>query len=158
MSITIGVDPGMSGAIAMVDSYGVLVDVHDMPVVGGLVSAHAIVDLEEWEMCERFGKVVIEDVHSMPKQGVASSFGFGRSKGVVEGVFAGLGISISYVSPAKWKKQLGLSADKSTCRRRAIELWPSKAKLFARVKDDGRAEAALIAYWWLQHGQIGGIK
>lgn len=157
MSITIGVDPGMSGAIALVDSYGVLVDVHDMPVVGGLVSAHAIVGLEEWKMGS-FDKVVIEDVHSMPKQGVASSFGFGRSKGVVEGVFAGLGISISYVAPVKWKRQLGLSADKGVCRRRAIELWPGRAQLFARVKDDGRAEAALIAYWWLQHGQIGGAK
>lgn len=156
MSITIGVDPGMSGAIALVDSYGVLVEVHDMPVVGGLVSAHGIINLvDDWDVC---GKVVIEDVHSMPKQGVASSFGFGRSKGVVEGVFAGLDISTSYVAPATWKRKLGLSADKGTCRRRAIELWPHHAKAFARVKDDGRAEAALIAYWWLQHGQIGGAK
>jgi hypothetical protein len=56
------------------------------------------------------------------------------------------------VSPAKWKKALGLSADKGASRRRAIELWPERAQWFARVKDDGRAEAALIAYWWLQHG------
>lgn len=155
MSITVGIDPGLTGAIALVDSYGVLVDAYDMPVVGGLVSAHAIVDLEGW--CEHdFGTVVIEDVHSMPKQGVASSFGFGRSKGVVEGVFAAQRLPIVYVSPQKWKKALGLTSDKGASRRRAIELWPAKGtKLFARVKDDGRAEAALIAYWWLQHGQIG---
>jgi crossover junction endodeoxyribonuclease RuvC len=158
MSIIVGVDPGMSGAIALIDSYGALIDAYDMPVVGGLVSAHGIVELEGWDE-NSFGMVVIEDVHSMPKQGVASSFGFGRSKGVVEGVFAALGMPIAYVSPQKWKKALGLSSDKGVCRRRAIELWPAKgAKLFARVKDDGRAEAALIAYWWLRHGQIGGTK
>lgn len=161
MSITIGVDPGMSGAIALLSNLGSIVYVHDMPVVGGLVSAHGI--LEALSSCAvsvhpDSTNVVIEDVHSMPKQGVASSFGFGRSKGVVEGVFAGLGMPITYVSPAKWKKQLGLSADKGVCRRRAIELWPSRVELFTRVKDDGRAEAALIAYWWLQHGQIGGAK
>lgn len=160
MTIAIGVDPGISGAIALLDEHGALIEVRDMPVVGGLVSAHGIVDLLEWQIRKHDDRAnaVIEDVHSMPKQGVASSFGFGRSKGVVEGVIAGLSVSIVYVSPAKWKKALGLSADKGVCRRRAIELWPGDAQLFKRVKDDGRAEAALIAYWWLQHGRIGGAK
>ena len=43
---------------------------------------------------------------------------------------------------------LGLSADKGVSRRRAIELWPDHRKAFERVKDDGRAEAALLAWWW----------
>jgi crossover junction endodeoxyribonuclease RuvC len=103
---------------------------------------------------------VIEDVHAMPKQGVSSSFSFGRALGVAEGVLAGNGLSLRYVSPAKWKKALGLSsdkgvsrrrADKGVSRRRAIELWPEHAKAFERVKDDGRAEAALLAWWWWKH-------
>ena len=156
--ITIGVDPGKTGAIALVDSYGVLITVHDMPLAGGIVSATLVAQLEDWHLDEDglfggFGPAVIEDVHSMPKQGVASSFGFGRSKGVVEGVFAGAGRPLVYVAPSKWKKDLALSADKDGARRRAIELWPAKAQLFARVKDDGRAEAALIAYWHLCHGR-----
>ncbi len=34
---------------------------------------------------------------------------------------------------------------KDTARSEAIRRWPDKAGLFARVKDDGRADAALIA-------------
>lgn len=148
--ITIGVDPGKTGAIALVDAGGQLVTVHDMPLAGGIVSPHLLAQLEGWQDDTTFGTAVIEDVHSMPKQGVASSFGFGRSKGVAEGVFAGAGRPLVYVAPSVWKKALKLTADKDAARRRAIELWPAKASLFARVKDDGRAEAALIA-WWHQH-------
>jgi crossover junction endodeoxyribonuclease RuvC len=153
--ITIGVDPGKAGAIGLVDDLGDLIGVHDMPLAGGIVSPILLAQLEEWSnpAFPVFGAAVIEDVHSMPKQGVASSFGFGRSKGVVEGVFAGAGRPLVYVAPSKWKKDLALSADKDGARRRAIELWPAKAQLFARVKDDGRAEAALIAYWHLCHGR-----
>jgi hypothetical protein len=56
-----------------------------------------------------------------------------------------------YVTPTKWKRALGLGADKGDSRRRAMETWPYMASKFARVKDDGRAEAALIAWWhWRQ--------
>ena len=146
--ITIGVDPGLSGAIALVRD-GELVVVHDMPVLGGQVSAQLLADLEDWSATD-LGTVVIEDVHAMPKQGVSSSFGFGRSKGVVEGVFAGARRPLTYVSPATWKRDLRLTKDKGSSRRRAVELWPGKADLFKRVKDDGRAEAALIAWWFVQ--------
>lgn len=138
----------MTGAIALIDGHDLaLIDAYDMPVVNGLVSPFLLHELEDWRT--GFGTVVLEDVHAMPKQGVTSSFGFGRTKGVIEGVFAANGRPITYVSPAKWKRALGLTKDKGASRRRAIELWPDKAALFARVKDDGRAEAALIAYWWL---------
>lgn len=157
MTITIGIDPGKTGAIALIDSYGVLIDSYDMPMLGNLVSPHGVASLEMWATSE-FGTVIIEDVHAMPKNGAIGSFSLGRSKGVVEGVFAALARPIVYVSPQKWKKALGVTSDKGGCRRRATELWPGRAELFKRVKDDGRAEAALVAYWWLQHGQIGGSK
>jgi hypothetical protein len=154
-TLTVGVDPGLSGAIAYVSPSGDLVDVADMPVVGGQVSAHLLATLDAWESCPGccFGTVVIEDVHAMPKQGVTSSFNFGRSKGVVEGVFAGAGRPIEYVSPATWKRALHLSKDKGASRRRAIELWPDHSDKFKRAKDDGRAEAALIALWYVTKGQ-----
>ena len=91
----------------------------------------------------------------MPKQGVTSSFNFGRSKGVVEGVFAAAGRPIVYVSPGVWKRALGLSKDKGASRRRAIELWPDHTDKFRRAKDDGRAEAALIALWYVTKGKTG---
>ena len=127
-----------------------------MPVAGGIVNATL---LDEWvhnwdNPLDPFTEpvAVIEDVHAMPKQGVASMFKFGRSLGIAEGVLAGNGCSLRYVTPTKWKRALGLNQDKGASRRRAIELWPSKAGLFKRVKDDGRAEAALIGWWWLKHG------
>ena len=109
-------------------------------------------ELEDWRS-DQYGTTVVESVHSMPGQGVTSSFNFGRSLGATEGVFAACGRPIVYVSPARWKRSLGLSADKTASRRRAIELWPDRTALFGRVKDNGRAEAALIAYWWLHHGK-----
>ena len=120
--ITVGVDPGKSGAIALLDSYGVLVDAYDMPVAGGIVSAQQLHGLECWHGGQ-YGTVVIEDVHAMPKQGVTSSFGFGRSLGVIEGVFAASGRPIVYVSPSLWKRQMHLNADKEMSRRLAIETW-----------------------------------
>jgi crossover junction endodeoxyribonuclease RuvC len=151
VNIVFGVDPGKSGAIAAVNSdTGELLGAWDMPVVGSIISAALLSQaVTAWPE----GTAVIEDVHAMPKQGVSSSFSFGRSLGVAEGVLAGAGWSLRYVSPARWKRALGLTADKGASRRRAIELWPAKADLFKRVKDDGRAEAALIAYWFIHHGE-----
>lgn len=149
MTVTIGIDPGLKGAIALVGTVlADLVAVFDMPVAGGAVSAQLLFELAGWRD-PGYGTVVVEDVHSMPKQGVSSVFSFGRSKGVVEGVFAACRRPIVYVSPAAWKRGLGLGKDKGEARQRACELWPAKAGLFARVRDDGRAEAALIAYYWI---------
>jgi crossover junction endodeoxyribonuclease RuvC len=147
-TLTVGVDPGMTGAIAILDPYG-LVAVYDMPCGNGAVSAQQVAALADWADSTVFGTVVIEDVHSMPKQGVASSFGFGRSKGVVEGVFAMARRPLVYVAPSTWKRHLGLSKDKGASRQRAVELWPDRADLFKLAKHDGRAEAALIARWYL---------
>lgn len=154
VELVIGVDPGKSGAIAVLDRQGRLYDVHDMPVVGPIISAALLSEVVHNYIdplsLPPYGTAVIEDVHAMPKQGVSSVFSFGRALGVVEGVMAGEGLALVYVSPAKWKKAMGLSADKGVSRRRAIEQWPHMAKSFARVKDDGRAEAALIALWWIR--------
>lgn len=163
MSITISADPGLSGAIALVDSYGILLEVHDMPVVAGDVSPQLLAHLFENEVhngngldAETYGAAVVEDVHSMPKQGVASSFKFGRGKGVIEGFFAGAGLPLRYVSPSRWKKDLRLSSDKGESRQRALELWPEHADRFKLVKHEGRAEAALIGYWWVKVGEARG--
>lgn len=152
----VGCDPGKSGALARLDDHGRLLEVADMPVVGPIISATLLDEIvHNWidpMFDPPYGVAVIEDVHAMPKQGVSSVFSFGRALGVAEGVLCGNGLSVRYVSPAKWKRALGLTADKGVSRRRAIELWPDQAKAFARVKDDGRAEAALIAWWHWKYG------
>lgn len=149
--ILVGVDPGATGALAFVDQEaGALLAVVDMPAHDGVVSPALCADaLGPWLVHHQL-QAWVENVHSMPKQGVSSSFKFGRAFGVICGVLGGLRVPTHYVAPQVWKKAAGLSKDKGASRRRAIELWPSQSQLFARVKDDGRAEAALIALHGLQ--------
>ncbi|NDC04371.1 MAG: hypothetical protein EBZ81_15760 [Betaproteobacteria bacterium] len=90
---------------------------------------------------------VVEQVNAMPGQGVSSMFSFGQAYGVVLGVLAGLSIPATAVTPAIWKKALKLNSGKDAARAKAAQLWPSHAGEFKRVKDDGRAEAALLAYY-----------
>ena len=90
--------------------------------------------------------VVVENVHSMPKQGVASSFKFGRSLGAIEGVIGALSYPHVKMTPQAWKKEMSLiGKDKTASRALAKELWPNQAEHFQLVKHDGRADAALIA-------------
>ena len=87
----------------------------------------------------------LEDVHAMIGWGIGSAFRFGESMGVVQGVLGALGVPLFRVSPQKWKKALGLSREKDASRKLATETFPKYAELFARCKDDNRAEAALLA-------------
>jgi crossover junction endodeoxyribonuclease RuvC len=90
---------------------------------------------------------VVEQVGAMPNQGVTSMFAFGESFGLVKGVLAGLGVVTSTVTPGKWKKALGVNAGKDGSRAQAAQRWPFQAHEFKRVKDDGKAEACLLAEW-----------
>jgi crossover junction endodeoxyribonuclease RuvC len=75
----------------------------------------------------------------------ASAFAFDRARGVIEGVLAAAGIPVRFVAPSAWKRAVGLTLkSKDAARSEAIRRWPDHAALFARVKDDGRAESALI--------------
>jgi len=78
---------------------------------------------------------------------VTSVFSFGRSFGMIEGILATLQIATTFVPPATWTKGVGRSPGKDASRARAMELFPAHQLMFSRVKDDGRADAALIAYW-----------
>ena len=154
MTAILGVDCGLSGAWALLDDRGHLVAVGDMPASDGAVSAHLLTteldmpDVDEWARV-----AVVEIAGAMPGQGVSSTWKFARATGVVEGVLAGLGWPVHTVTPATWKRGLGLGKDKAASRAMAARLWPDMADRFKRVKDDGRAEAALIAWWWREkHG------
>lgn len=158
MNYVIGIDPGISGAVAVFED-GKLVNVSDMPTLkvesGKTTKSHisAITLFRMLEGWQQMGHdqmhIVIEKVGAMPGQGVTSMFNFGRSAGIIEGVVAALQRPYTYVTPAAWTKAVGRAAGKDASRMRAMELFPSKAELFKRAKDDGRADAALIAYWYL---------
>jgi crossover junction endodeoxyribonuclease RuvC len=156
VNYVIGIDPGISGAIAILKD-GVLHRLIDMPTLeldSGKtkkrhISAAGLATILNVFISDADCHVVIEKVGAMPGQGVTSMFNFGRSAGIIEGVVAALLIPNTYVTPQTWTKAVGRAAGKDASRMRAMELFPSKADLFKRAKDDGRADAALIAYWYL---------
>lgn len=161
MKYIIGIDPGASGGIALVEktSEGThLRGVWDMPtvqIVGGKRRVNAPMLADIISRLPTTALIISEQVSAMPGQGVVSMFAFGRAAGIVEGVAAGAGLDLELVLPVKWKRALDLiGKDKSASRALAAEAFPKHAVSFARVKDDGRAEAALIALWGHNHREV----
>ena len=153
MSFVIGIDPGISGAIAIFRN-GVLLSIVDMPTLevdsGKTKKRHiSAVGLRDILSGYSNAHAVVEKVGAMPGQGVVSMWNFGRSAGIIEGVVAALRMPSTYVTPAVWTKAVGRAAGKDASRMRAMELFPTRAELFKRAKDDGRADAALIAHWYI---------
>lgn len=83
----------------------------------------------------------------MPRDGAVGAFAFGKSAGLIEGVIAAAWIPIEMIRPSVWKKKAGLTADKAVAIRKAQERFPTHVHLFMRKKDDGRAEASILASW-----------
>ncbi len=139
-----GVDPGLSGAVAFYfPRHPHLIAAEDMPAVAGEVDVATLAQRVR-QMAPTVA--IVERVGAMPKQGVASTFRFGVSYGAVRGVIAAAGVPMHLVTPGRWKKHFRLPADKEAARALALRLWPT-SEHFARKKDHGRAEAALIARW-----------
>jgi crossover junction endodeoxyribonuclease RuvC len=149
----LGVDPGAGGALALVAGPGKLVRVVDMPTEVTDAGKRRI-DVKELSRLVRemqpVDGAVIELVGPMPRDGRAGAFWFGKAAGLVEGVLAGQGIEVKLVPPQTWKRRLDVSKDKNAARARASQLFPGSEQHWRRVKDDGRAEAAMIGLWgWM---------
>ena len=150
----VGIDPGISGALAWLSDDGHLISTMDMPVIEVHGKKKVSPQILASELAFRRPILaVIEDASAMPGQGVSSMFGFGYSAGILAGVCAGLGIPTVLYRPAVWKRAAGVPADKGAARQMAQRLWPG-SRDFDRVKDDGRAEAALMARWVALKGEI----
>jgi crossover junction endodeoxyribonuclease RuvC len=161
--VVIGIDPGISGGISVIDKdTGIPISGKPMPVTkskknsidpNGLASL--LSQYDGGYVCDEKVYVVllviIEQVHSMPKQGVASVFSFGRSLGIIEGVVGTLGLPYQFVTPQRWKKVVldgFANKDKNDsiayCNRR----WPGfdlKATERSRKSHDGIADALCMA-------------
>jgi crossover junction endodeoxyribonuclease RuvC len=149
----LGVDPGAGGALALVAGPGKLLVVKDMPTVVTDQGKRRIDAPALSRLVQDMGAIdgaVIELVGPMPRDGRAGAFWFGKAAGLVEGVLAGQGVPVKLVPPQTWKRRLDVSRDKNAARARASQLFPSSAGEWKRVKDDGRAEAAMIGLWgWM---------
>jgi crossover junction endodeoxyribonuclease RuvC len=148
----LGIDPGLTGAIAVVGEE-MCWAVVDLPVSertsgkGKQVNAALFADMVE-ELMPRYGPrhAYLEQVGARPGQGVTSMFTFGRSLGVIEGVLGALQFKVYYVTPARWKRHHGLvHKDKDACRTMAMQRYPEARELLQRKKDVGRADAIMIA-------------
>lgn len=158
--IVAGIDPGKSGALAILygDNSVEFFDVPRVTLKGKDVPAYA-----EWSTTwatalalAAVDKVVIEDVASRPGQGVSSMFKFGRTLGFAHAIVLGIRPrpAVQFTTPAQWKAKLGLlNSSKGASREKAVSLFPSAESRLTRVKDDGRAEALLLAHLGRQGAQ-----
>lgn len=148
-SLVIGVDPGLTGAMAVLSADGVLENLADLPVMRdrslAWIDGGQLQSLLLDAIRGRTARAVVERVSSMPKQGVASSFAFGVGFGSILSVLQAMQIGIELVTPAVWKRSLGLSSDKRASLDKARLLFPAAELHLA--KHDGRAEALLLAHW-----------
>lgn len=147
-----GIDPGKSGAIAILDRAGDLVAVYDMPTTKTSTGRQAVDPHGVAEILRKHepSMTVLEQVATRPGEGAVGAFSFGTSYGVVLGVLAALGLRHKLTRPDAWKKQVGIPAksEKSVSIAFAKRLVPSCADALAGPKGglkDGRAEAVLLA-------------
>jgi crossover junction endodeoxyribonuclease RuvC len=150
-----GIDPGRKGAVSWVSADGHLIETDDLPFieVRGKMKINAAL-LREMLLTRPVVLVVIEGVMAMPssgedgqktRMGATSAFNFGYGAGLLEGVATGLGFPVQIIAASSWKARANVPRDKGAAREMATRFWPGAAGRFKRIKDDGRAESALLA-------------
>ena len=151
----LGIDPGLSGAIAILEDKKV-VGIFDMPVMAEgkknkrqLNSAQLVNIIKENIGNNDETAVVVEQVNAMPGQGVTSMFNFGQTFGAIKGVCAALELPIFFVRPSKWKKHFELiNSSKDSSRTKAIEMYPYLSNQLSKKKDVNKSDAILIARFY----------
>jgi crossover junction endodeoxyribonuclease RuvC len=154
--IIIGIDPGQTGGVAVLEDGKFSAGIR-MPILQqGKRKMLDSRELFRWyrQIVPTYRgtpplEFVIEQVSAMPRQGVTSSFSFGRITGGVEAWAMSYGLPVHWVTPQVWKKSMQLTSDKQLSLDRAKlefgDLAPWRVKA-----NDGIAEAALIALWHLK--------
>ena len=153
--IIIGIDPGVSGAISILENKKVI-EVFDMPtMIDGKknkkqVNGSQVANIIKERLSDHKETIiVVEHVNAMPGQGVTSMFNFGQSFGVIKGVCAALSLPIYFVRPTKWKKHFNLiKTNKDASRTKVIEVYPEISSKLSRKKDANKADAILIARYF----------
>lgn len=151
MTYYIGVDPGRTGGIAILDNSGKYLGALPLPYVGDELDIPELVSVLS---CYGYNdcKLAIESVGSRPGQGVSSMFRFGFGVGTLHGVFRTLGIAMTTVTPQKWQKVSGglNGGDKSHTAEWASRMFPTaelKASSRCKKPHEGIVDALGIAYW-----------
>jgi crossover junction endodeoxyribonuclease RuvC len=152
---SLGVDVGLSGAAAIlieIDGVVTVVSAIDIPTIGdGTARRVNVLALLEWLLSHGPTFAFCERAQSMPRQGVASTFRYGRSSGAIEATIQLCGIPLELVQATRWKKFFTLvGKDKEQSRAKALELFPETHALLSRKRDHNIAEACLIGLYGLR--------
>ena len=153
----IGIDPGLSGAIAVMHDKKVI-NMYDMPVMAEgkknkrQLNSSQLVNIIKENINENEETiVVVEQVNAMPGQGVTSMFNFGQTFGAIKGVCAALKLPIFFVRPSKWKKHFELiNSSKDASRTKVIEMYPTLSSQLAKKRDVNKSDAILIAKFYFE--------
>ena len=153
--IIIGIDPGVSGAISVLENKKV-VEIFDMPtMIDGKKNKKQVNGAQVTNIIKNTLNlykeivVVVEHVNAMPGQGVTSMFNFGQSFGVIKGVCSALNVPIYFVRPTKRKKYINLiKTNKDASRTKVIQIYPEISSQISRKKDSNKADAILIARYF----------
>ena len=153
----IGIDPGLSGAIAVMHDKKVI-NLYDMPVMAEgkknkrQLNSSQLVNIIKENINEGEETiVVVEQVNAMPGQGVTSMFNFGQTFGAIKGVCAALKLPIFFVRPSKWKKHFELiNSSKDASRTKVIEMYPALSSQLAKKRDVNKSDAVLIAKFYFE--------
>lgn len=164
LRLTIGIDPGLTGAIAtLIDGEpGPILDMPTLQVgkwreVDGEMLCANIRDLRG-KHPGAYVSACLEKVGARPGDGGTSAFRFGEGYGKVKCVLEVLAIPYSLAIPAVWKRQFGLiGQDKDAARVLALKRFPCRAGYLARKKDVGRADALWLALWHEQQDMRGNV-
>jgi len=157
MRVSIGIDPGIHGAIAAIDASSLEpLEVSDTPTV--TAAGKKLYDIGEMAAIIRHmalmgdAVVVLEQAQAMPGQGVTSTFSTGRGFGLWEGILGALDVPYRAVRPIVWTKRVftGISGEgKSRSVQFVMRMFPGVELTppGCRKPKDGRADALSLAYY-----------
>lgn len=167
--IAVGIDPGNTGAMALVTAVGELLDTFDITSNDGRIHAAAMVDqFSRWNEAVEVDVAIVENVSAMPSDGGSSGFKFGRAAGYAEMLPACFLVRTEFITPSRWKAHHKITkkgkngkADKDASRTLAMRRWPDMIEHFqpqrgrtTKAQGQARADAALLAVAWLETNDI----
>lgn len=162
MSLVLGIDPGISGALVLLEEGSNEYIDHLLTPTIKVGSKNRLngAAIKAWlDEYEDISHAFLEQVNAMPgqtgkgpKMGAGSAFTFGHAAGYVEGIISGANIPLTLVTPQKWKKHADLiGTDKDAARSRAVQLYPDVRTLDLKAKGQAMADAMLIARYGNAH-------
>ncbi len=160
MRYYLGIDPGLHGAMALIDDKGKFYELIDLPIKRKYLAPDNIkqcIDAPKLEhvlsyLIAEYGcvEVYLEDVHGRGGWNAAISFGLGETVGALRSVIDMVELDLTLITPTFWKKYLKLSSDKEQVRAYAIKCFPDAAQYLKYKKNHDRAEALLIAKYAME--------